>query len=166
MHSAGQVALKILEPLSGFDTIYIINQLLNCSRRKKGHCSLNSVCGIKQTYSEDPIHDRLYLLQTLVRILVLGELNVIVCLFLLLSECLKLSGIASWSPLSPPPPLTRTLCVLRRRVRTTKNSRSVVLRWISCNRDPRAVRHALRAIAVNGEARWICHQSKGLSWFY
>ena len=40
--------------------------------------SLNSMCGIKQTYSEDPIHDRLYLLQTLVRILILGELIVIV----------------------------------------------------------------------------------------
>ena len=40
--------------------------------------SLNSICGIKQTYSEDPIHDRLYLLQTLVRIFILGELIVIV----------------------------------------------------------------------------------------
>jgi hypothetical protein len=86
MHCAGQLALDIDEPLSGFNTSYINNQLLNRSSRKKDTFAratpLNSICGIKQTYSEDPIHDRLYLLQTLVRILILEELNVIVCLFL------------------------------------------------------------------------------------
>ena len=81
MHCVDQVVLYIDDPLFEFDTIFVYNQLFFFIINKDTFAratSLNSICGIKQTYSEDPIHDRLYLLQTLVRILILGELIVIV----------------------------------------------------------------------------------------